>query len=566
MPNSSPSTPGDPARGSSSASLNHPGAARPVSASNGGTHKLPGPGGFYRRPPGAIFGDSYLFDSLLFSDEHQHRYGVHQMDVPEDLQVRICPNPDCGAVFPPRAAAQEKFCTDCGKALERGGRDLVLIEANQPIPEAIVRAAAKGLSHGSVRAPLAAFVERLAGLPRHCVVVSRILPFEATPEPLQAVQWAIRLARGLDYLHDNGVTFDGLVDASLIGMVNGRPVWANFTSAQHHPQGYVTERLPDTRSLALLVFSWLTGKARFERDPNLTPALSSVFEGLLERGIPANALEWADALEQAVEEIASPKTVDLQIGRCSNVGKVRSLNEDSLLCLEVDRIQQSHSHPLGFFAVADGMGGHSAGEIASGTIINVLAQLALKELFLNHLTQSGVQDGQLWLQHAIDAANHEVYTLRKSAGSDMGSTLVAAVVAGNRVSVAHVGDSRAYRISSDAVQRLTVDHSLVERLIATNQITREEARYHPQRNVIYRTIGDKANIEVETALYNLSIGDYLLLCSDGLVGPLTDEHIAELVRSASSPQAACEALIQAANANGGDDNISAIVVRVIQPC
>jgi protein phosphatase len=120
-------------------------------------------------------------------------------------------------------------------------------------------------------------------------------------------------------------------------------------------------------------------------------------------------------------------------------------------------------------------------------------------------------------------------------------------------------------INAKGIKRLTVDHSLVERLIATHQITREEARYHPQRNVIYRTIGDKAKIEIEVNSLSLAVGDNLLLCSDGLSGMLEDERIYELVLDANNPQAACEALVEAANAAGGHDNVSVVIVKVVEP-
>jgi protein phosphatase len=149
-------------------------------------------------------------------------------------------------------------------------------------------------------------------------------------------------------------------------------------------------------------------------------------------------------------------------------------------------------------------------------------------------------------------------------GSDMGSTIVMAVADGNQVCTGHVGDSRAYLINDQGIRALTTDHSLVERLIDTGQITREEARHHPQRNVIYRTMGDKPKLEVETAVHNFSQGDHLLLCSDGLNGMVTDEVIRQIVMEASSsPQDACDRLIQAANAAGGDDNITVVVLAFI---
>jgi len=226
-----------------------------------GTQPLRPADPFARRPSGAVFMDSFLYDNAIFSDENQHRYLVHQVDVPEDMQLRACPNPVCGAIFLPRMTVPERFCTDCGTVLERGGRDLVIIEARAPIPDNIVRVAAKGLSHGAVRAPLAVFVERLGGVSRHCVVVARVTALEPVSDATHLLRWGIRLARGLDYLHDNGVGFGGRVDAAALGMVNRQPVWANFTNCLHHPDGYVTERKPDADALAALLYLWMTGQA-----------------------------------------------------------------------------------------------------------------------------------------------------------------------------------------------------------------------------------------------------------------------------------------------------------------
>jgi protein phosphatase len=243
---------------------------------------------------------------------------------------------------------------------------------------------------------------------------------------------------------------------------------------------------------------------------------------------------------------------------------VRTLNEDSLAVVELNRIQQSISRPIGVYVIADGMGGHAAGEVASGLIVDTIAKKALEELMPLQV-QASKPDLSEWLRIAVEAANTEVFNLRKTAGTDMGSTMVAAAIIGNQAFITHIGDSRIYQINAIGIRRLTVDHSLVERLIATHQISREEARYHPQRNVIYRTVGDKSKIEIEVTSLTLSIGDSLLLCSDGLSGMVEDERICKLVLDASSPQAACEALIEAANAAGGQDNISVVIVKIVEP-
>jgi PPM family protein phosphatase len=520
---------------------------------------------FVRRPQGAIFGDTYMFDAVIYSDERQHRYLVHQIELPDDERMWVCPNPVCKAVFPSCIGTTQKLCSDCGTALEPGGKNLVIIEANSPIPDNIAQAVAKRLSLGSVRAPLAAFVEHLAGQPRHCVVVSSVGAFEGVPDALQALKWGITLACGLDYLHDNGVTFDGQIDLGHIGLADGHPVWANFTNCSHDPGGYVTDRRPDTSALARLVFQWLTQKKQFERDPNLTPTLNRAFEPFFSGTGVEDGCELADLFERALAEAASPEEVDFRLGRRSHVGMVRNLNEDSLLTLELNRTQQSVSQPVGVFTIADGMGGHTAGEIASGTIINTIARKAAEDIIQCQLMQGSKTDCQKWLQEAVEAANAEVYALRESSGTDMGSTLVAAVLESNHAYLTHVGDSRAYLINQEGIRRLTSDHSLVEQLVATNQITREEARFHPQRNVIYRTIGDSPRIEVEIVTTTLGVADCLLLCSDGLTGMLDDQTIFRIVMEAASPQTACDALVEAANTGGGDDNISVVIVQIVKP-
>lgn len=519
---------------------------------------------FARRPPGAIFANSFLCESVIYSDERQNRYQVKQLGVPVDQQIRVCPNPDCGALFPPRRTAPEKYCTDCGTVLETGVKDLLLIEMPVPIPDNVARVVAKGLSHSSVRAPLVSFSERLAGSPRYCMVVSQVGALESASDTLQALKSGVGLANGLDYLHDNGITLNGRLDNSYFGSVAGRTVWAGFNGCSHHPDGYVTDRQADVRALASLVFQWLTGRTKFERDPNLSPGVNRAFEQALGVPGPANGGELALLFEQALDEITAPQAVDHQLGRRTHVGMVRDLNEDSVFVLESNRIQQSISQPLGVYAVADGMGGHAAGEIASGAIVNVIARRALSDLIPAKIAQVETKNRLSWLRETVEAANKEVLGLRKAAGTDMGSTLVAAVLEGTNAFIAHVGDSRAYLINEQGIQRLTTDHSLVERLIATNQITREEARIHPQRNVIYRTIGDKAQIDVEVAAHTLSIDDYLLLCSDGLSGMVEDRVIYNIVVEAASPQAACDELIKAANAAGGDDNVSVIIVKIMQ--
>ena len=527
------------------------------------TQPLAGDFPFIQRPPGAIFNDTFLYQNLVFSNDHQHQYLVTQLDVPEDDRIRVCPNPACGAFFPPRGAELEKYCTDCGTVIEVYRKDLVIAESAVPFSDHLTQLVAKGLSHGGVRAPLVAFVEQIGGSKRYCLLTVPVAPLDCVPDTLQVLNWGVDLSRGLDYLHDNGITYNGQIDSSCFGLVGDRMVWVNFSRSVHHQDGYVVDRKPDVLSLARFLYKCLTGKTQFDRDPNLAPGVNHAFEAAMTAPGPENGRELAQIFEAAFSETAAPHAVDFRVGRRTHVGMIRDLNEDSLLTLELNRTQQSFSQPLGVFVVADGMGGHSGGEIASGAIVNLFAQKAVTELLPDQITQKNDGDHSEWLRKTVEAANQEVLKLRKSVGTDMGSTMVAVVLEKNRAYIAHVGDSRVYLVNDQGIKQLTTDHSLVERLIATQQITREEARVHPQRNVIYRTIGDKPMVEVDVQALDLSVGDVILLCSDGLSGMVQDRAIYNIVQGTNSPQMACDELINAANAAGGEDNIAAVMVKIV---
>lgn len=261
--------------------------------------------------------------------------------------------------------------------------------------------------------------------------------------------------------------------------------------------------------------------------------------------------------------VAAP-TLDYRLGRRTDMGMVRTINQDSLLTIEINYINQNFTYPLGIYVAADGMGGHAAGEVASGVIINAIAQKSMLDFNPLNLSSPGRTNWEAWLGEVVAAANKAVYDSRVLSGSNMGSTLVMAVLHGDQVSIANVGDSRAYMVNVQGIHQLTIDHSLVEHLVATNQITRQEARTHPQRNVIYRTIGQMSNVDVDIVSHQLQANDQILLCSDGLSGKLEDEQIWNIILAACSPQEACDRLIAAANAAGGEDNITAIVVQLVQ--
>jgi protein phosphatase len=231
----------------------------------------------------------------------------------------------------------------------------------------------------------------------------------------------------------------------------------------------------------------------------------------------------------------------------THTGRVRAGNEDSFLIADL------------VFAVADGMGGHQAGEIASDAALEPLRALDVSDV------TDPTAIGDL-LADAVRDANTLVVE-RASADPQlegMGTTLTAVAVRDNQLHVAHVGDSRAYLLRDDeAMSQLTTDHTLVERLVREGRLSRDEAATHPQRNVITRAIGHEATVEVEVLPpITLRDGDQVLLCSDGLSGPVPDARIAETLARTVDGDDAVSALLALANEAGGPDNITAVLVRV----
>jgi len=251
-----------------------------------------------------------------------------------------------------------------------------------------------------------------------------------------------------------------------------------------------------------------------------------------------------------------PANINWQIAGLTDVGLKRELNEDTLL---MEENVMNDDTPFGLYAVADGLGGHQGGEVAS--------QLTI-EATQAYLTQSPPTLDALpfedWLRDGAQTANQAVLARQDdpTQTKKMGSTLVMALVAAGQAHIANVGDSRAYRLNHDRIEQISEDHSLVERLVQIGQLTREEARVHKNRNVLYNSLGDKSDIDIGLFHVDLQPGDRLLLCSDGLSGMITDEEILQISRSQVDPAGACKEMIMAAKVAGGNDNITAIIVQV----
>jgi PPM family protein phosphatase len=229
-----------------------------------------------------------------------------------------------------------------------------------------------------------------------------------------------------------------------------------------------------------------------------------------------------------------------QAGR-TDVGRQRSANEDSLVVRP----------PL--FAVADGMGGAKAGEVASAVAVDAVEG-----------AQESSEPTEAQLANIVREANRRIYDLAVADESrrGMGTTLTLAKLHGDEVSLAHVGDSRAYRLRGGELEQLTRDHSLVAELERSGQITPEAAEHHPQRSIITRALGPEPDVEVDTYTLTGRDGDVFLICSDGLTSMISDDEVASILRSAGSLDEAADGLVRAANQSGGKDNITVILFRL----
>ena len=281
------------------------------------------------------------------------------------------------------------------------------------------------------------------------------------------------------------------------------------------------------------------------------------------RSAPAPTLEL-DAVMSKHEDL-SPGEIEvpknrLIVGSSQSTGIERSHNEDALLLLNGFTLGINSHSDFGVFLVADGMGGHRAGEVASAVSIRTVARKITEHTVLELLNSEDDTEGeplQDQLKKALEEANQAVVDTVPGGGT----TLTAAVLVGNQVTIGHVGDSRAYFIRDGKPEVITRDHSLVERLRELGQLTEEEAAVHPQRNVLYRAIGQGENLEVDVFTMPVPKGGYLLICSDGLWGVVPDPTMMDIIRSAPNPQTACDLLVQAANFAGGPDNISVVLVQ-----
>ncbi|GEM_PF-412869 len=397
--------------------------------------------------------------------------------------------------------------------------------------------------------------------------------------------WTRSLASALAPLHEGGVALANISIAS-INIAGGElPRIVDVSGAQEADAVGIAA---DVAALARLAAAFLTsplteGKTPTSSDPaTLSDLLAEAIGGRYK-----DADDFAEALDHYREEGQTPATLSLLLAAGTHVGMVRKLNEDSLLTLDFSAVETDHHQLVSLLVVADGMGGHDSGEVASSmavrTIAANIAENVLGGAIFNYgngldvpplgpgdvdIMQGSEAVGEM-LRSAVIAANREIVQKSRERYSDMGTTCVACLIVGNQAYFANVGDSRAYIYRNGKLEQVTEDHSLAWKLVQAGQLTVDEIRTFNRRNEIYKSLGDDPNMEVDLFSRKLKPFDVVLLCSDGLWEMIYEEDkdgtpgIATLINTSDDPHHAVQRLIKAANEGGGQDNIAVIIGQLL---
>ncbi len=280
-----------------------------------------------------------------------------------------------------------------------------------------------------------------------------------------------------------------------------------------------------------------------------------------------NVSLWIQSVPRDPPPASDPALLRLRAGYATHPGQVRAIDEDSLLVLIGATVTEGRAAAsLGLFAVADGMGGHDDGQVASRRVIQVLATelvsqvlaptLSGKMLLLETLPQQ--------VSEAVQEANRSLTREAHETHKNMGSTLTLALIYGRQAIIANVGDSRTYLWRDGILHQITRDHSTVARLVEKGELHPADIYAHPQRSEVYRMMGDKPELEIDVWAQDVQVGDRLVLCCDGVWETARDDGIERALLSYPlDAQAVCDELVEQANLAGGDDNISVIVVDVV---
>jgi serine/threonine protein phosphatase PrpC len=486
-------------------------------------------------PPGTPVGEHYVIEGLVRLAEGRMFYLA--TDGRTDRPTRRCW--ECRADNP-RAA---KECGACSAPLA-DRRFLVSSRWNASRFAAYEACVAKGLRHPGLLAPVDVF--------RHEGQILSVVPYageglmvdEAAPLPSeQVLDLGQRLAGTLAFLHLSGVQLEAVRPANLIINRDGSVRLFDLEVVEVHP-GPVPDaaRADEIASIGHLLRRYCDVEAT-----DLQELLRGVWLGSCDS--PA---AFGRMVEARFDHLASVAATP-DIAGMTDVGLVRQLNEDNWGWRRI-------SSRARLFVVADGMGGHDGGEVASELAVETICAVAEER---ERTAPAGLDALEELFDAAFQSANNTIKDQSEARGNDMGTTLVSMLLLeGNTALVANVGDSRAYLFRGRELHQVTRDHSLVAKMVERGRITAEEARTHPHSNILLRTVGTERDVDIDIFRVDLESGDRILMCSDGLWGEVEDRDLAHILASCADPRVAARELVKAAHHGGGKDNVTVLVVGI----
>jgi serine/threonine protein phosphatase PrpC len=487
-------------------------------------------------PPGTPIGDHYSVEGLVRLSEGRMFYLA--TDVRPDRKTRKCW--ECGDL---ETARTEKQCRSCGAPL-KDRRFLVSSRWESTSFDPYEALFAKGLQHPGLVAPI-----DLIRLPDQLL---SIVPYageglmidEASPLGNQRIlDVAQRIAGTLAFLHTNGVRLKWLNRANLL-------IAPDNTVRLYDLE--VEAVAPDAITNGLRGGELASIGDMLRRYCDVEAEALAQFLETVEGGNYPTPAAFGRAVEQRFDAFAAINYKPL-IGAMSDVGLTRQLNEDNWGWRKL-------SPRATLYVVADGMGGHDGGEVASALAVQTICRVARER---EAAVAPGHDAVENLLDEAFQTANNTIKEQAEEKGTDMGTTLVAVLLLdGNLAFLANVGDSRCYRIRGQHLQQLSRDHSLVAKMVERGRITAEEARHHPHSNILLRTVGTERDVDIDISRIELESGDRLLMCTDGLWGEVEDRDIEAILNTYQDPRVAARELVRAAHHGGGKDNVTLLLFTV----
>jgi len=463
-------------------------------------------------PPGTLIGDRYTVEGLVRLAEGRMFY------LGNDLR-------------PDRASGDD-----------RGRRYLISARWNPEGFDAYQTFAARGLAHPGFAAP--------TDVLRHEGQLISVVPYggegllldEAAPFSNERIlEIAQRIAGTLAFLHVNGVQVGPIDRANVlispdstirlfdleIRSVADQPVPDGARSDELRAVGEMLRRYCNVEAEALSRFLHAVADGEYPSPATFGRAVESRFDAF-------GALSYSRA-----------------VGAMTDVGLTRQLNEDNWGWRKL-------SARSTLYVVADGMGGHDSGEVASELAVRTICKVAHQIEAQEPPAPSALEP---MLSKAFQTANNTIKAEAESRGTDMGTTLVCALVVDDQLALfANVGDSRGYLLRERTLRQVTEDHSLVAKYVQNGKITAEEARHHPHSNILLRTVGTERDIDIDVTSVEVKPGDKLLLCSDGLWGDVEDRDIESILNTYDDPRLAARELVRASHSGGGKDNVTLLIV------